>query len=449
MRPLITTRNARRLLPSGSRVLVATSGGADSQALLHSLAQMQRGLEIELFAFGVDHGLRDEASAELELVAALCEQLGVPFDSVRIEVPNDGNLMEQARRARRNALRAHAKSLHIDRIALGHTATDVAETVLMNLARGSALRGAGVMPARRGRVVRPLLDATRAEARRYCDANRIPFADDPTNDDIAYRRPYVRHAVLPALCALSGDVERALVRFAREARTSERSLQRQAAGFIACHQVQCGPWADAPRALPIARLRTLDSAILGRVIRQLLEDAEIPVTQRRVRRVIGGLEHPGFVAHFKNAVVGVDRGHLFVTHDSNYRVEALHGTRVPPWGARLTRKTLPRNEVQSFPDGVRGVAFAAEALHFPLLVRPWAEGDSIRCFGHGGRAKVGDLFTNAKVPRPLREAWPVMVHGEEIVWVMGLRRSDFAPVTSDTTAAVVVEMDAAPLGVAY
>ncbi|MEL6547445.1 MAG: tRNA lysidine(34) synthetase TilS, partial [Myxococcota bacterium] len=131
-----------------------------------------------------------------------------------------------------------------------------------------------------------------------------------------------------------------------------------------------------------------------------------------------------------------------------FSAEVIDGMRIPAWDAQLTDRSSLGESLDRFPDGKQGVAFDAEALHFPLLVRSWAHGDVIRCFGMKGRAKVGDLFTNAKIPRPLRRAWPVVTHGEEIVWVMGLRRSDFAPVTSETRTVRVLELDAAPSGFA-
>lgn len=439
----------RRLLPPGSRVLVATSGGADSQALLHLLASRRQHLEIEVHAVGIDHQLRSDAAGELDIAEALAQTVDVPFTRIAVSVPTDGNLMANARRTRHRAIADTARRTESTRIALGHTATDVAETVLLNLARGSSLRGAGALPARRGRVVRPLVDFTREEVRAYCAAHGLPFADDPTNSDLNFRRPLVRHAILPALRAVSNDAERAILRFARDARAAERSLHGQASGFIACHRVQHGPWPGAPAALPASRLKTLDPALRTHTVREFLELNGASVNRRRLNRILGALNRSDFIARWHGVIVGVDRGHLFVVHAPGYRANLVDGWVLPPWGARFFVSEEDHRADAELPNAATGVAFDAERLHLPLMVRSWARGDEIRCFGHGGRSKVGDLFTNAKIPKPLRQVWPVVTHGEDVVWVPGLKRSSLAPVTNTTRKTLVIELDAALMEYAY
>ncbi|MEO0813135.1 MAG: tRNA lysidine(34) synthetase TilS, partial [Myxococcota bacterium] len=326
---LLTPKFARKLMPPGSRVLVALSGGPDSQALLHALAALRGPLEIELFACAVDHGLRPDTQGERERARSLADELGVAFQSVRVELEPGRNVMDAARRARRRALIDAAREHQATRIALGHTATDVAETVLMNLSRGTSLRGAGAMRERRGRVIRPLLRATREETRAYCIAHGVSFADDPANRDTRYNRPFVRHAVLPALKGLNPDVERALARFARDAHRAETALTDQARGFLACTRVQFGPWARAPSALPTERIAQLAPGLATRVIREFLEEHRLPVNERRIHRILGGLSREGFELSLGGkAVIGVDRGHLFVVRRPKFSAEVIDGMRI-------------------------------------------------------------------------------------------------------------------------
>src|SRR5580700_9502733 len=134
------------LVPRGSSVLVAVSGGPDSIALLHVLALLRRRLGFGLFAHGVDHGLRAEAAAELDLTEGFCRSLDVPFSRTRVAVPPGGNLQARARSVRWEALRAAASRAGADRVATGHHAGDRAETLLMRLLRGTGVNGLAVLP---------------------------------------------------------------------------------------------------------------------------------------------------------------------------------------------------------------------------------------------------------------------------------------------------------------
>src|SRR5688572_13533207 len=155
-----------RLLRSEDRVLVACSGGPDSLALLYALRQLAPRLRIRLRAVYVDHGLRREAAREGARVVAWANELDLEAEVVRVQVPRRS--MEAARVARYQALEAVARARGANRIALGHTLSDQAETVLMRLLRGAGVRGLAGIPPARGPFIRPLLDVTRTETEAYC-----------------------------------------------------------------------------------------------------------------------------------------------------------------------------------------------------------------------------------------------------------------------------------------
>mgnify|MGYP000880160469 CR=1 FL=1 len=183
-----------------ARLGVAVSGGGDSMALLHLLADWRAEGGPELTVATVDHGLRPDAAAEAAAVAKGCEALGVSHVTLEWRGwDGSGNLSDRARRARYDLLEGWAKALGLDSVALGHTLEDQAETVLMRLARGSGVDGLSGMAIRReaGGIswVRPLLQARREDLRVWLRARGIAWADDPTNDDMAYDRVKVRQAL--------------------------------------------------------------------------------------------------------------------------------------------------------------------------------------------------------------------------------------------------------------
>jgi tRNA(Ile)-lysidine synthase len=205
------------LAPRGSRVLVAVSGGPDSMALLHVMALLRSKLGIGLFAHGVDHGLRAEAAAELDVAAAMASELDVPFTRSRLKVEPGGNLQARARGARWEALRGAASRSGATAIATGHHADDRAETLLMRLLRGTGMRGLAVLPPRDGDRIRPLLRARRQDVLAHVARHGIPHADDPSNRDPRFLRSRVRHELMPALQRLSPRIVEHLCALADEA----------------------------------------------------------------------------------------------------------------------------------------------------------------------------------------------------------------------------------------
>lgn len=208
------------------RLGVAVSGGGDSVALLHLLADWRAAGGPELAAVTVDHGLRAEAAAEAQAVAQSCAGLGVPHQVLRWQGwDRRGNLQAAARRARQRLIADWAAGQGIGAVALGHTADDQAETVLLRLARGSGVDGlAGMAAQRRAQGVlwlRPMLDMRREALRGWLRARGIGWADDPSNDDPRFDRVKARQALV-ALAPLGIDVQGLLdtaarMRMARDA----------------------------------------------------------------------------------------------------------------------------------------------------------------------------------------------------------------------------------------
>lgn len=228
---LLSGLRTRLPSPLPPRLGVAISGGSDSTALLHLLARVAGDEGIRLFAATVDHGLRPEAGDEAARVAALCEQMNIPHTILEWrDWDGSGNLQDQARRARYQLLRGWAAERGIAAIALGHTADDQAETVLMRLARAAGVTGLSAMPVMRDMggvaLYRPLLFATRADLRAYLDKEGVGWAEDPSNQDRRYDRIKARQA-LAGLSEL-GITAESLTRVAENMAQADQALQRYA-----------------------------------------------------------------------------------------------------------------------------------------------------------------------------------------------------------------------------
>ena len=193
-------------LPRNTRVLVATSGGPDSMALLDVLAKLRDELGFSLVAHGVDHGLRADAGAELDIAEGHAKRLGVVFDRTRVRVEPGGNVQARARDARHAALAAAKKKARARFIATAHHAGDRAETVLIRILRGSGASGLAVLPPIDGDRIRPFIRATRKDVMLHLERHAVPFMQDPSNDDARYVRTRVRREALPLLASLDPNV---------------------------------------------------------------------------------------------------------------------------------------------------------------------------------------------------------------------------------------------------
>lgn len=223
------TIEERALLGRGARVVVACSGGPDSAALLHVLTRLDA-LALRLSVASVDHGLREGSAADVAVARALAERLEVPFAALAVDVGEGASVQARARAARYDALRAHARQIGADAVAVGHTLDDQAETVLSRLLRGASVTGlSGIAPARGDGVVRPLIDCRRDEVRAHVARFDLPHVADPSNADRRFERVRLREALLPALAEEDPNVAIHLAALADEAREIAEWLDAEVA----------------------------------------------------------------------------------------------------------------------------------------------------------------------------------------------------------------------------
>jgi tRNA(Ile)-lysidine synthase len=384
-------------IPVDEPLLVLVSGGGDSVALL-DLA-VRAGASVS--ALHVNYGLREGASGDEELVRQLCDSLAVPLFVERVALPSEGNLQELARDARY----ALAERLATGLYATGHTATDQAETVLYRLAVSPGSRALHGMPARRGRLIRPLLGVTREEVRDYLRSRGLSWREDPSNADRRFARSRVRHDVMEALRTIGPAAERTIAETARQLR--EESEVLDAAVDAALVELGGGP------AVSASELVRQPPAVRRLVLRRLAEAAGGELGAGDAERI---LELGG-------------RGSKSLDLGGGLRAVVEYGT------LRFTRSpsaAAPDPVSLPVPGRVRFGEWEVEAIKGEpgdvsirpgpgaLVVRGWREGDRMRPAGLGGTKTLQDLFTDRKVPRALRHALPVVESQGEIVWVAGV-----------------------------
>ncbi|MEA2684750.1 MAG: tRNA(Ile)-lysidine synthase [Chloroflexota bacterium] len=252
------------IAPSGGIVVVGYSGGPDSTALLHGLSRASRRLRLELHAVHVDHGLRDGSAADVAAAQAFCAEVRVPLVVRRVRPKGRGE--DGARNARHGALDSVAESLGARTIALGHTADDQVETVLLHLLRGTGLEGLAAMAPREGTRFRPLLTAWRSQVEAYCARNQLATRHDESNDDPTFTRNRVRRELIPLLeAAYNPRARDAILRLANAAREEHEVVVELARAWLRERRgpLPRGAFNGLPRAVRVEVLRTFWSGVAG------------------------------------------------------------------------------------------------------------------------------------------------------------------------------------------
>lgn len=406
----------------GEHVLAMVSGGPDSTLLMHALAARHDG---PVTVLAVDHGLRPEAAAECARVMDAARALGLPARTERLDLAAGPGVQERARAARYAAARRVAREAGCTVIAVGHTRSDQAETVLMRLARGTGRTGALGMAPRAGDLVRPLLGVTAAESREWCAARGLRTADDPSNADAVHTRVRAR-ALTAALEDLHPGAAGHLAAFADALRDEALLLE----------SVVAASWDRCVRAdgLDVAALAAEAPAMRGILVRRLLGDAGLggdAMAAAPVARVLALLDGPART-EVPGAAVVRERGVLRVAAAVvPPPAMALESPGQVAFGDLVVRA---RRGVGAPPRPDRVAVPAGGAL----LVRPPLPGDRIALPG-GGRARVGRLLADRGVPARLRPLVPVVEHDGRPVWVAG-HRADAAALAAPGEPATVLEV---------
>lgn len=435
------------LFSQGDRIAVGVSGGADSVALLRFLAALRPQFGWDLVVCHIHHGLRGaEADRDECFVRALAEQLGLPCAVSRIDAAalalRDHISVEEAGRTARYAFFAQTAG-EGGRIATAHTLDDSIETVLMNLVRGTGLRGLCGIPRIRGNIVRPLLDCTRAEVEDYLGALGQPYCTDSTNLTDDYTRNRIRHDILPRLCALNPNFPGAMARMLPRLAAQQALTDCLAAQSAQQLQAACG-------GLSRQGLSALPEPVCDRLLLRLLEQNRLPVSAAAVERMTETLRTGGKLDLAARSWFFVAQGDLAAV------IYAPPGG-IPPVPVPLPQEEtpviLPFSPQKSLKLTLCNKIVANTSEKFNISLLKYAiDCDRIRGYSFMRTRRPGDTFIVGKKQLSLGEAWAaagipallrpaLMVLADEqgVLWAEGIGSSSRAAVTENTKQYVIIE----------
>ena len=419
-----------QLLTPGKPVIVGVSGGTDSVALLHVLVKLGYDCVIAHCNF---HLRMEESNRDEKFVRSLAEQLKLPFyhidfNTIKYAAQHGISIEMAARDLRYNWFYELLENLQAQAIAVAHHADDSIETMLINLVRGTGLRGLTGIPAKNNKVVRPLLCCTRSEIENYLILHDVEHVEDSTNAGIDFQRNKFRNEVIPLLTEINPSVRQTLY----------DSLERFE-GSLAIYQ---------------QAIDKIEKSIVDKTSGLVTMNIDLIKQQVHVPTVMFELLHPfGFSPATIEQITGqldAESGKVFyaetykLVKDRNSLIITIKGEQINEvFAVSLTdtRLEMPFSltiNKQSVTSGFQvsknqnRIHVDASKLTFPLQIRKWNEGDFFYPFGMKQRKKISDFFIDNKLSLIDKEQSWLLVSGDQIVWIVGMRMDNRFRVTDQT-----------------
>jgi len=463
---LMKTLDEECALSKDAPIVVGVSGGPDSLCLLHILHR----LNYSLLAVHVNHQLRPEADEEEEFVKRFALSMQVPCICMHVDVRSYSektklSVEESARHLRYECLFTQASDYHAQAIAVAHQADDQVETVMMHILRGSGLGGIKGMSfrsflptySRSIPVVRPLLGLWRNEIEHYCDENDLHPCTDITNSDPRYFRNRIRLELMPELVTYNSRAKEHLWQLSHLVQEDDSLLENETIKVLQNLVINDGegfytffiqdfliqPLAIQRRVLRdfMGRIRS-DSRDIGfepieNAIRflkdekalgdwQLLDDLWITRVDESKGMIYTG---------------GADFSILWPILERDVLPCALKGTTKINKHWELQTDVVDKGSTFSTNQSDNETCFDLSELKEELYLRVIKTGERIHPFGGSLiTQKTSDLFINRKIHRKARSRWPILCCGEEALWVLGVKRTQYAPVTAQTERVLVIRL---------
>lgn len=451
------------MLHEKDSVLIGLSGGPDSVCLLLMLNQIKDEYKLDLHAIYIEHGLRpDETPSEIKFCKNLCGKFGISFTTRSIDVLSYSkehglNKQEAARGLRYKTFEEVAFEKGANKIALAHNADDQAETFFMRVLRGSGQKGLAGIPPVRGNIIRPLIEIERKEIEEFLFNNselrtqnlELPFMIDSSNIKKDYFRNWLRLSVMSEFKRKNPDLISTISRVSEILREEDNYLEM----IVTKTLMKLIPKkTDKTIELFLVPLETMDKVILRRVLRRAIE-------------AVKGLREINFI-HIEDIIELIKKGNsgdrlylpkgvrvikgystLILTSELPVKLGA-YTLDVP--GEIVLRevgvliKAVVLERIQGFKgsrvQGKETIELDADKIKTPLIVRGRKAGDFFYPAGFGKRKKLQDFFVDEKVPRDERDSIPIVLSGDDVVWVAGYRGDERFRVTEETERILLLEM---------
>ncbi len=429
------------LLFWGDKILVALSGGPDSVFLLHFLNKYKKKFKIKIGAVHINHGLRGKDSERDELFCkAICDELSVPFYLLRKDIKsyskkNKLSLEAAGRKIRYDFFENISQENKYDKITTAHNADDNAETVLLNLIKGTGVKGIAGIPLRRNNIVRPILNLTKNEILNYLDENQFEYRIDKSNLSNEFERNFLRNEVIPLI---QKNINPA---FSNSTLNTSLILQRLNSGLA---EIVCGLKSDIKSIrnkcvkIPIEFIEKENDFIVSYTIKEIIdENFSVKLESNDLKKVFLLLKKQTGKSEelSKNLIALKERNNITIQKKSELKnpneKQISIGSEIKISNKTLSISRVTKSEIKIV-ESKNTEFISADEISNDFIVRAWKEGDKFFPIGMHGSKKISDFLNDIKINSFKKKNQLVLVNSGCIVWVIGRRLDNRFKITPNT-----------------
>ncbi len=426
------------------KIIIALSGGADSVFALHFFYKFKKKYNIKILAVHVNHNLRgNESNKDEKYCKELCKSLNVDFYSASVDVKHFAknkklSIEEAARILRYNELEKIAEETNTDAIITAHNINDNTETVLLNIVNGAGIDGIAGIPVKRGNIIRPFLSVSKDEIKNYLHTLKIKYREDSSNNNLDFQRNYFRKKIIPLIKKeINPSLEKVILSSSEVLRNQKRVLEYFIFSIINEIVVK-----DKTKVtVKTSKLKNYPEAVFGEIFKYIFNELiKIEYSFNnfvKLKQLIDS-QTGTKISLTKKYIAVKERGKIIIhkpetLKDENYLLKIGDSIKINNQKLTIEKlNSIPENLVKKNKTEI----ISADKIKELLTVRKWKAGDKLQPIGMKGRKKISDILTDLKIPSYKRENQFVLLNGNEIVWLIGLKLNDKYKITSTTKSAI-------------
>lgn len=454
----------QNLLEKGDKLLIALSGGPDSLFAIHFFNKFKAKFGIEISAMHVNHLLRmDESDQDEIFCESICKELNINFASAKVDVKGFANnkkqsIEEAARNLRYQKLSEYASKINATKIVTAHNLEDNTETVLLNLFRGTGLKGAGGIPIRRDNIIRPFLSTSKRDILNYLDSKKIEYRIDSSNLENDFTRNYLRNEIIPKIKEnINPGIDNNILKFSEIVSQSEKAIHEYAAeirkkiirksesgieisNLIAIEKyenifpsvIKLGLEKEFQKVFSfddISKIKSIFSLQVGSKVE--LSNNVVAIKEREFLFIHSTNESNQKNSDFINPRSGISQSSFKneISIDESYEVHL--NNEVPVGNKIILAKIIDQTDVEY--SNNKDVEFInGDNISFPLTIRKWKDGDRFNPIGLKGTKKISDFLTEAKVNSRDKKEQLVLLDENKIIWIVGHRLDECVKINNET-----------------